>query len=198
MQRRIATRESRIASYVITDGRGLKMAVEPKSGEDLKVIVVFVASGEQRYEIDLTALHTEPVTGSDLLIRGVVFDQAAVTFKGLIDIKKGAKQAKAFLRADALLLGDKAHADLIPSLTIKENEVQAGHGATVGRVNDEQLFYLMSRGLSRELAIQLLVQGFFSAILSELPQKSKVRVERALEQTYAQHTRRLSYLPAAP
>jgi len=190
--------EQNFIHWAITDGPSLKEIVEPQKGEDLKVIVVFVASGDQRYEIDLTALHNKPMTGTDLVIRGVVFDNATVEFRGLIDIKKGAKQSKAFLRADALLLGDKAHADLIPSLSINENEVQAGHGATVGRINDEQLFYLMSRGLSRERALELLVRGFLAAVLKQLPQKSKVKVEQALEKIYARRPERLPYLQKAP
>jgi Fe-S cluster assembly scaffold protein SufB len=185
-----------IVSRVITDGRSLKKVIEPRKGEDLKVVVVFVATGDQRFEIDLTALHSEPYTGSDVVIRGVVFDQAAVTFRGLIDIRKGAKQSKAFLRADALLLGDKAHADLIPSLTINENEVQAGHGATVGRINDEQLFYLMSRGLGREKAVQLLVTGFLSAVMSQLSTVDKLKVERSIKRVYERQAR-LPHLPQA-
>jgi Fe-S cluster assembly protein SufD len=165
-------------SHIITGGRSVKEVVKPKKDEDLKVVVVFVATGDQRFEINLTALHTKPMTGSDLLIKGVVFDQAAVTFRGLIDIRKGAKQSKAFLQADALLLGDKAKADLIPSLTIKENEVQAGHGATVGRIDDEQLFYLMSRGLPREKAVELLVRGFLSSVMKELPQADQAKVAK--------------------
>ena len=183
----------RLYLFIITDGQSVKKVVEPKLGESVKVIVVFVATGEQRFEIDLTTLHSKPFTGTDVVVRGVVFDQAAVAFKGLINIKKGAKGSKAFLRADALLLGDKARADLIPSLTIKENEVQAGHGATVGRINDEQLFYLMSRGLTRDKAIELLVRGFLSSVLREVPSKSKVQVERALTRYYERQTR-FSYL----
>lgn len=171
---------TRLISYTITGGHSITKTIAPKTGEQLKVIVVFVATGDQRFEIDLTALHTQPMTGTDLVIRGVVFDQAAVTFRGLIDIRKGAKQSRAFLRADALLLGDKAHADLIPSLTINENEVRAGHGATVGRINDEQLFYLMSRGLSYEKAEQLLVHGFLRSVLADLPKSEQAKIERAL------------------
>lgn len=184
-----------IAGHIVTNGQSIKKIIEPDMGQATKYIVVFVATGDQRFEIDLTALHTKPLTGTNLVMRGVVFDQAAVTFRGLIDIRKGAKNAKAFLRADALLLGDKAKADLIPSLTIKENEVQAGHGATVGRINDEQLFYLMSRGLSKEKAVELLVHGFLAKVLPELPRKDRLKVENALEKIYAQHPKRISHFP---
>jgi len=186
-----------IVNRVITNGESVKEVMEPRRGQDIQTTVVFVATGEQRFEIDLTALHSRINTGTDVVVRGVVFDQASVAFKGLIDIRKGAKNAKAFLRADALLLGDRAHADLIPSLTIKENDVQAGHGATVGRINDEHLFYLMSRGLPREKAVQLLVHGFLATVMRELPRKDRVRVENALERIYAQHPKRLSHFPQA-
>lgn len=175
----------RMQSRVVVDGQSLQELIAPRSGDSIKTVLVFVATGDQRFEVNLTARHSLPQTGSDIVVRGVVFDRAAVTFRGLIDIMKGAKQSKAFLRADALLLGNKAHADLIPSLTINENEVQAGHGATVGRINDEQLFYLMSRGLSRERAVELLVRGFLSSVMVDLPRADRVKVERAIQNAYA-------------
>lgn len=178
---RIDNEELKIISHIITDGQSIKEMIEPKEGENLKVVVIFVATGDQRFGIDLTTLHREVRSSSDVTVRGIVFDQATVTFRGLIDIKKGAKQAKAFLRADALLLGDKAKADLIPSLSIDENEVQAGHGATVGRIDDEQLFYLMSRGLSRERAVELLVGGFLKSVMANLPKTDQAKIEKTIQ-----------------
>ncbi len=174
----------RLLVRALTDGKSIKEVMQPKQGEDIKVIVVFIATDDQRLDIDLAALHSKPRTGSDIIVRGVVLDRAAVTFKGLIDIKKGAKQAKAFLRADVLLLDEKARADLVPSLNINENEVQAGHGATVGRINDEQLFYLMSRGLSKEKAVELLASGFLSSATGQLSIANQAKVRRVLKAAY--------------
>jgi Fe-S cluster assembly protein SufD len=101
--------------------------------------------------------------------RSAVADNAYVVFDGMIDIEKGAQGTNSDLRDAALHLSDKARSDSIPGLEIDANEVKAGHGSTSGQIDEEQLFYLMTRGLSREDATRMIVLGFFSSVVERIP-----------------------------
>lgn len=101
--------------------------------------------------------------------KSAVSDTAYVVFDGMIDIEKGAQGTNSDLRDAALHLSAKARSDSIPGLEIDANEVKAGHGSTSGQIDEEQLFYLMARGLSREVATQMIVLGFFSTIVERIP-----------------------------
>lgn len=81
----------------------------------------------------------------------------------MIDIENGAENSNAYLKADVLMLSDEARAHVVPSLEIKENDIKASHGATITKINEEQIFYMMSRGLSRTKAKKLIVEGFLNA-----------------------------------
>ena len=101
--------------------------------------------------------------------KSAVADTAYVVFDGMIDIEKGAQGTNSDLRDDVLHLSDKARSDSIPGLEIDANEVKAGHGSTSGQVDEEQVFYLMARGLSRSEAVRMIVLGFFSAVVERIP-----------------------------
>ena len=108
-------------------------------------------------------------------------DRAVGSFYGLVSIKKGAKNTDTFFREDALLLSDTAKAEAIPSLEIDENEVKAGHASTVGPVDEEQLFYLTSRGITRKEAESLVVRGFLFPVSEKLSDKEKLDLEKTLQ-----------------
>jgi Fe-S cluster assembly protein SufD len=129
---------------------------------------VFFNSGSQHCDISSNAFHEAPNTSSNMLSRGAVADEATSVYRGLIKIGKEAKNAASYLTANALLLSERARANSIPSLVIDTNEVHSKHGATVGHLDEEQLFYLMSRGLGRKLAEHTLVEGFFEHLLAKL------------------------------
>ncbi len=101
--------------------------------------------------------------------KSAVSDTAYVVFDGMIDIEKGAQGTNSDLRDAALHLSDKARSDSIPGLQIDANEVKAGHGSTSGQIDEDQLFYLMTRGLSREEATRMLVLGFFGTVVERIP-----------------------------
>lgn len=134
---------------VILAGVGAKVNVEG----------IWKGKGDEGLSGDLKIVHKAPETVSKVAIRGVMFDRSQAAFDGLIRIEKGAKGADGFLRADFLLF-DEAKARPLPYLEILENEVKAGHAATVTRVDDEQIFYLMSRGLTQTEAEKVIVEGF--------------------------------------
>jgi Fe-S cluster assembly protein SufD len=101
--------------------------------------------------------------------KSAVSDTAYVVFDGMIDIEKGAQGTNSDLRDAALHLSGNARSDSIPGLEIDANEVKAGHGSTSGQIDEEQLFYLMARGLSRAEATRMIVLGFFASVVERIP-----------------------------
>lgn len=130
---------------------------------------LFFGVDDQHMDIGTTMLHEGDHTSSDMVTKGVLSDKARVVYRGLTDIEHGARFTSAFQRENTMLLSEEARSDAIPGLEIDETEVQAGHAATVGQVDKVQLFYLMSRGLTRKSAMHLIVNGFFDPILQRVP-----------------------------
>ncbi len=126
-----------------------------------------------------TVKHIGRDTEGQIDFRNAVADTAYCVFDGMIDIEKGAQGTNSDLRDASLHLSDKARSDSIPGLEIDANEVKAGHGSTSGQIDEEQLFYLMARGLSREEATRTIVIGFFSAVVERIPDEDLQ--ERVLE-----------------
>jgi len=137
---------------VVLAGRGAKVDI---SG-------VWKGKDDQQFAGNLKVVHRAPETVSKVNLRGVLKDHAQAAFDGLVRIEKGAVNSDGFLRADFLLF-DQAKARPLPYLEILENEVKAGHAATVTRVDDDQLFYLMSRGLTKPQAEKAIVEGFLKS-----------------------------------
>jgi Fe-S cluster assembly protein SufD len=109
---------------------------------------------------------------SDMITRGVMKDSAQSIINGITKIEKGATGAGGFQTERVLMLSPKARGDANPILLIDEDDVKAGHAASVGQVNAEQLYYLMSRGISREEAYRLIIYGFLAPVVSEIPEDS--------------------------
>lgn len=150
-------------------------------GAKLNLIGAFFLANKDEVKLNVNIDHIAPDTNSDTLIKSVLTDQAVGNFYGLVSIRKGAKNTDTFFREDALLLSDTAKAEASPSLEIDENEVKAGHASTVGPVDEEQLFYLMSRGIIQRQARKLIVQGYFAGIMSKLPKSEKQKLETFLQ-----------------
>lgn len=139
-------------------------------GSESKIKVVFGATDRQHQDIVAAQVHTGANSHSDILGRGVLSGRAHTVFRGNGQINYSAKNAATFQRQQALVLSDKARADSIPALIINEHEVAgAGHAATVGQLDEEQLFYLMARGLSRAEAVRMLVLAFLAPVLEQIP-----------------------------
>jgi len=130
---------------------------------------VFFGEGEQHFDMGITMLHEGEHTASDMLTKGVLKDKGRMVYRGLTDIEHGARFASGFQRENTMLLSEEARSDAIPGLEIDETEVQAGHAATVGQIDRNHLFYLMSRGLPRAEAMRLIVEGFFDPVLARVP-----------------------------
>ena len=127
------------------------------------------ADGRQHLDYQTRQDHAAPHTESDLLFKGVVLDRARTVFRGVLHLRKEAQQTNAYQATHSLLLSPKARADALPILEIEADDVRCKHGSTTGRVDEEQIFYLMSRGLSRQDAQRLIVQGFFETVITEFP-----------------------------
>ena len=127
--------------------------------------------GREKEHIDFTTnvYHNVENTTNDILVDGILRDESSSVYRGLIKIEKAAQKTNSYLANHILKLGDKTLANSIPSLKIDANDVKASHGATVGQINEEHLFYLMARGLSRQEAERLIVEGFFEPIIQKIP-----------------------------
>jgi Fe-S cluster assembly protein SufD len=129
----------------------------------------FLGSGDQVHDFRTRQYHVAPRTTSTLLSKGAVADSSRSVYTGLIEIEKGAKRTDARQTNHNLLLSPAAHADSVPNLDIRENDVMCAHASSVGPLNELQRWYLESRGISRDDAQRLLIQGFFYEMLAALP-----------------------------
>ena len=137
-------------------------------GATSRVTGAYFADGSQHLDYDTFQEHIAPHTTSDFAFKGALRDAATAVWRGMIKVEKDAQRTNAYQENRNLLLSEKAHADSIPGLEIEANDVRCTHGATVGQVDREQLFYLMARGLSRAEAERLIVRGFFTDVLDRI------------------------------
>jgi Fe-S cluster assembly protein SufD len=137
-------------------------------GATSRVTGAYFADGEQHLDYDTFQEHIAPNTTSDFAFKGALRDEATTVWRGMIRVEHEAQKTNAYQENRNLLLSERAHADSIPGLEILANDVRCTHGATLGQVDREQLFYLMSRGLSRSEAERLIVRGFFQDVLDRI------------------------------
>jgi Fe-S cluster assembly protein SufD len=132
---------------------------------------IYFVSDKQHMDLDTLIHHIGLSTGGDMLLKGAVRDSGRAVFQGMIKIDPSGQQTNSYLKNDNLLLSDHARADSIPSLEIDANDVRASHGATVGRIDEEYIFYLQSRGIPRNTAVRMIVEGFFSTVFDRMSQE---------------------------
>jgi Fe-S cluster assembly protein SufD len=137
-------------------------------GATSRVTGAYFADGTQHLDYDTFQEHMAPSTTSDFAFKGALRDTARTVWRGMIRVEEGAQKTNAYQENRNLLLSKTAHADSIPGLEIMANDVRCTHGATLGQVDRDQLFYLMTRGLSRADAERLIVRGFFQDVLDRV------------------------------
>lgn len=130
---------------------------------------LFFADGHQFFDHDTQQNHNAPHTTSDLLFKGALKDEARTVWQGMIKVLPRAQKTDGFQANRNLVLSPDARADSIPGLEIEANDVRCTHAATVGKLEDEPIFYLMSRGMTRQDAERLIVAGFFDPIMQRIP-----------------------------
>jgi Fe-S cluster assembly protein SufD len=149
-------------TYSILKGNG--------SNSDMKVISVGV--GEQKLNYTTRAVHFGKSSASDMITRAVMRDEATAIINGITKIEHGATKSDGQQTERVLMLSPKARGDANPILLIDEDDVTAGHAASVGQVNIEQVHYLMSRGISKVEAERLIIYGFLYPVIEEIPLES--------------------------
>ncbi|MFC1613794.1 Fe-S cluster assembly protein SufD [Gemmatimonadota bacterium] len=137
-------------------------------GAESTMLGLYYSHLQQKFEHWTVQDHAAPNTKSDLLYKGALDDQSRAVYYGTIRVRQEARGTDAYQANRNLTLSPKAKADTNPQLEIETNDVRCTHGATVGRVSDEQLFYLMARGIGRSEAERLLVYGFFNEVLGRV------------------------------
>jgi Fe-S cluster assembly protein SufD len=155
-------------------------------GSEAKFSGCYFGNESQHFDFHSFQNHRVGHSLSDLLFKGALRGRARTVYQGLIKVHKDAQRSDAYQANRNLILSNKARADSIPSLEIEANDVRCTHGATVGQVDEDQLFYLMARGLARRDAEQLIIRGFFEPVLERIPAESlRALVTEAIERKAA-------------
>ncbi len=148
------------------------------SGE---VLSVAYAGAGQHQDAGAKMYHYAPETSSTIISKSISKDGGKTTYRGLVHVDEGATNAKSFVRCDALILDDFSTSETKPSMEVAERDASIGHEATVSRIGEDQLFYLMSRGLSESQAMGMIVNGFIEPITKTLPMEYAVEWSRLIE-----------------
>ncbi|MFP3189822.1 MAG: SufD family Fe-S cluster assembly protein [Thermoproteota archaeon] len=152
-----------LVNRIKTDSR---MYLQGSTSNNIEIVV---GGKKQRFDLTSYLSHIATYTKSVSLTRGVLKEEARALFKGMIKIYENAKNSEAYLAEHAMILNKGARADSIPGLEIANNEVRATHSASVAQIDEEQIFYIMSRGLSESEAKKLLTVSFFQQIIDQMP-----------------------------
>jgi Fe-S cluster assembly protein SufD len=185
-QRARLDKDSTLRLFNVTLGaRFSKTRVEASlvgQGSSAELKGIYFASGDQFFDFHTLQDHQVGNTRSDLLFKGALQDVARTVYAGLIRIEKGAARSDAYQANRNLVLSEHAKATSIPMLEIDNNDVRCTHGATVGPVDPQHLFYLRSRGIPEATAKRMIVQGFFGDVLERIPfEQARKLVETELE-----------------
>lgn len=147
-----------------------------------ELLGIYFPTGHQHIDHQTLQIHRAPNCFSDLLFNGALKERARSVYMGQIRVHPGAQKTDAYQRNGNLILDSGARADSVPGLEIEADDVRCTHAATAAQVEDEYVFYLMARGLSRAQAERMIVQGFFQAVLDRVPVESVVaKLERVIE-----------------
>ena len=189
-QRTLAHRDSTLDTLNVSLGGSVSRVdlnarlLGPGAHSDM--LGLYFGDGDQHFDHNTSQDHVAPNAGSDLLYKGALDDSSRAVFRGIIRVHPGAQGTDAYQTNRNLLLSDQARADSLPNLEIEADDVKCSHGATVGQLDAEALFYLLSRGMSRHQAERLVVIGFLGDVLSRLPlggvvEKVTLAIERKLQ-----------------
>src|SRR5919205_383719 len=146
-----------------------------------EVLSVAYAGEGQHQDAGAKMTHVAPETTSIIDSKSISKDGGQTTYRGLVRVEEGAHDVKSHVRCDALILDDESRSDTYPYMEIDEKDARIGHEATVSKVGDDQLFYLMSRGLTQQQATAMIVNGFIEPITKTLPMEYAVELSRLIE-----------------
>lgn len=146
-----------------------------------EVLSVAYAGAGQHQDAGAKMIHAAPETSSRIVSKSISQDGGATTYRGLVRVEAGAYGCRSHVQCDALILDEDSVSKTLPYMEVGERDAEIGHEATVSRIADEQLFYLMSRGLSREQAMSLVVGGFIAPVTRALPMEFAVEWSRLID-----------------
>ncbi|HID24010.1 MAG TPA: Fe-S cluster assembly protein SufB, partial [Planctomycetaceae bacterium] len=150
-------------------------------GARAEVLSIAFAAKGQHQDTGAKMVHAAPATSSRVVSKSISKDGGRASYRGLVKIVDGAKKAKANVVCDALILDPISRSDTYPYIEIDEDDVSIGHEASVSKIGEEQLFYLMSRGLSEQEAVTMIVAGFIEPLVRELPMEYAVEMNKLIE-----------------
>ena len=146
-----------------------------------EVLSIAFAGDGQHQDAGAKIIHAAPKTTSSIFAKSIAKDGGRSTYRGLLEVAKGATEARSKVVCDALMLDEESRSDTYPTIRIDESDADVGHEATVSKVGDEQVFYLQSRGLDEEEASKMIVNGFIEPVVKELPMEYAVELNRLIE-----------------
>ncbi len=152
--------------------------VTAEQGADMRHNGIYFTQGDEHLDLFSTDLHEQGNTTGDTVWKGVVTGSSRASYEGLIEIVPGAQGTKTYLQTHSVMLSKNAKVDAIPSLIVATDDVSASHGGTVGEIDEQQVFYMRSRGISREDAIRVLVEGFFEPVITRLDDDALAQIVR--------------------
>ena len=192
IQRTLAQRDSKLDTLNVALGASVTRVdlnarlLGPGANSDM--LGLYFGDDDQHFDFNTSQDHVTEHTSSNLLYKGALDGASRAAFRGIIRVLPGAQGTDAYQTNRNLLLSPESRADSLPNLEIEADDVKCSHGATVGQLDDEAKFYLMSRGLSLIQAERLVVLGFLGEVLAKLPLGGVVdKVTRVIEQKLAQH-----------
>ena len=150
-------------------------------GAKAEVLSIALAGKNQQQDAGGKAIHAAPFTSSTITSKSISKDGGRTSYRGLVKIYKDAKGAKSNVRCDALILDELSRSDTYPYMEIEDSRINMGHEATVSKISDEQLFYLMTRGLTENEATAMIVRGFIEPLVKELPMEYAVELNRLIQ-----------------
>jgi Fe-S cluster assembly protein SufD len=171
--RLVAGRDARITTLYTSLGGDLsRVDVQCRlrqPGSHVDMLGLYIADGDQHFDNQTLQDHISPHASSNLLFKGALSDRSRSVFRGMIRVHPKAQRTDAYQTNRNLLLSPGARADSLPNLEIQADDVRCSHAATVGQLDEEEVFYLLSRGIPKPIAVRLVVFGFFSEVLDQLP-----------------------------
>ncbi len=153
-----------------------------EEGAKAEVLSIAIASShEQTQDTGAKMIHLAPNTSSRVISKSISRNGGRSSYRGLVKVIKGAKNCKSFVQCDALILDSKSRSDAYPTMNLADNTVNCAHEASVSKINDDQLFYLTSRGIDVNSARTMIVNGFVEPFVKELPMEFAVEINRLIE-----------------
>ena len=170
--------DGNIGSKVTMKYPAIWLMGEHAKGETLSI--AFAGEG-QHQDAGAKMVHAAPHTSSSIVSKSVARGGGRTSYRGLVQVQEGSHHSASTVRCDALLVDDISRSDTYPYVDVREDDVSMGHEATVSKVSEDQLFYLMSRGLTEEEAMAMIVRGFIEPIARELPMEYALELNRLIE-----------------